>query len=204
MSQIKQPYIKICGLTRLQDIYAVNELKPDFIGFVFAPSSKRYLTYDAARALKEVLLPDIMAVGVFVDAPEKDVIALLNDEVIDMAQLHGSETNEYIAHIQEQTGKPVIQAFQIHDGGDIDAAKCSQANYILLDSGSGSGETFNWSLVRDIDLPYFLAGGLSPENISTVLKSLTPYAVDVSSGVETCGVKDKDKMKLFIDMIRER
>lgn len=226
--------IKMCGLRKLEDIEAVNEWKPDYAGFVFAPESKRYVTAEQAAELKDHLDPQIQTVGVFVDeAPEK-VAALLNQGVIELAQLHGSEDEEYLVRLRELTLKPVIQAFRILSREDVVRAMKSSADEILLDSGAGTGSTFNWEVLRmesgydrAIDAekdgerafctkrnrekslyaeetrPYFLAGGLNPQNVAEAIRRLHPYAVDVSSGIETDGSKDREKIAAFVTAVRK-
>lgn len=195
--------IKLCGMRRPADIEAVNELKPDYIGFIFAPKSKRYVEPALARELKGLLNADIKAVGVFVNE-EVDVVAkLLNDNVIDMAQLHGAEDEDYIAKLRRLSDKPIIKAIKVTSEDDIKAADESSADYVLLDSGAGSGMVFNWELIKGIKRPYFLAGGLDPTNVAEAVRTLKPYAVDVSSGIETDGFKDKDKMTAFVANVRK-
>lgn len=196
--------IKLCGLTRECDIIAANELMPDYIGFVFAEKSRRYLSPERAVELKRLLRPDITAVGVFVnEAPEK-VADLLAKGIIDVAQLHGDEDEDYIARLRWLTDQPIIKAFRIDTSADVRMAEQSSADCLLLDSGSGgTGSAFDWSLVKAIDRPYFLAGGLGIDNVVQAIEVLSPYAVDVSSGIETDGVKDKNKMAAFIAAIRK-
>lgn len=195
--------IKLCGLSRPEDIQAANRLTPDYIGFVFAPKSRRYVTPRQAAQLSQQLLPGITTVGVFVnEAPEK-VAALLECGVIDMAQLHGGEDEAYIAALRELTEKPLIKAFRIDTGQDIITAQNSTADHILLDSGNGgTGTAFDWSLIRQLKRPYFLAGGLDACNVAGAVSALRPYAVDVSSGIETGGVKDEAKMIRFVHAVR--
>lgn len=194
--------IKLCGLYRLCDIETANKLKPEYIGFVFAPKSKRYVSAVRAAKLKQVLSLDIKAVGVFVDENVNTVADLLNHHIIDIAQLHGNEDKNYIEALRMLTNKPIIKAFQIISEQDIISAENSTADFILLDSGAGTGETFNWSLLRNIRRPYFLAGGLTIENASEAVKKINPFAVDVSSGIETNGIKDKTKMTAFVAAVR--
>jgi len=195
--------IKICGLSRFPDIEAVNGLKPEFVGFVFAPKSKRYVTPERAAELKRRLDPGIQAAGVFVREKPEFVASLLSDGIIDVAQLHGDENEDYIKRLRELADKPVIKAFRIREERDAEAAQNSGADYILLDSGAGTGNRFDWNLIRNVERPYFLAGGLDPDNIETALKQLKPYAVDVSSGIETDGIKDRSKMAAFIAAVRK-
>ena len=194
--------IKFCGLTRACDIEAANELRPEYAGFVFAPKSKRYVPPNRAAELKSLLADEIKAVGVFVNADLQYVAKLLNTGVIDIAQLHGSEDEEYIGHLRQLTGKPIIRAFRIKTAEDIAEAEKCTADHVLLDSGAGTGAAFDWTLIKNMKRPYFLAGGLSPDNVENAVEQLTPYAVDVSSGIETDGVKDKVKMAAFAAAVR--
>ncbi len=195
--------IKMCGLFRPCDIRAANEIKPEYIGFVFSPGSRRYVTYEQASGLKDLLEPDIQAVGVFVDEAPETVAALLDLGVIDIAQLHGKEDENYIRKLRTLTDRPVIKAFCIKNEYDAAQAQRSTADYILLDSGAGTGTVFDWKLIQDIQRPYFLAGGLSPDYAAFAVRRLKPYAVDVSSGIETGGRKDKIKMAAFAAAVRK-
>ncbi len=195
--------IKYCGLKRREDIDIVNEVKPEYIGFVFYKKSKRYVDFDTAKELKSHLAPSIKAVGVFVDEPIDDVVSYLNVGAIDMAQLHGNEDEAYISEVKDRTGKEVIKAFKITDKESVDKAFSTDADYVLLDAGMGDGVTFDWNLILDIDKPYFLAGGLGVDNIANVMRNIRPFAVDVSSGIETDGVKDKAKMIAFAKEVRK-
>ena len=196
--------IKMCGLRRDEDIAAAGELLPEFIGFVFFPGSRRCVTPDAAAALRRKLSPDITAVGVFVDENPETVARLLEGGIIDIAQLHGHEDAAYIARLRQLTDRPLIQAFRIRSAADAEAATASPADHILLDAGAGDGKTFDWNLLSGLSRPYFLAGGLNPENVSAAVRDLRPWAVDVSSGIETDGYKDITKMRAFVRAVRER
>ena len=195
--------IKMCGLSRTEDIEAANAIKPDYIGFVFAEISKRRVSALEASKLKSKLAPEIKAVGVFLDDKLDFVASMLNLGIVDVVQLHGSEDEEYIEKVRKITNKPIIKAFIIRSKEDVERAEKSTADYILLDGGKGEGKAFDWSLLKDIKRPYFLAGGLNPVNVSDAVKALNPYAVDVSTGIETDGVKDKEKMTAFADAVRE-
>ncbi len=195
--------IKFCGLSRACDIAAANELKPEYVGFVFAPKSKRCITPGKAKELKRLLADGIQAVGVFVNENPEMIADILNSGVIDLAQLHGSEDGDYIRRLRGLSPKPIIQAFCVKTEGDIMAAEGSLADYILLDSGAGTGAVFDWKLIQNIKRPYFLAGGLSPENVETAIRYLNPYAVDVSSGIESDGKKQKSKMAEFATAVRK-
>ncbi len=195
--------VKICGLSRVEDIEAANVCRPDYIGFVFAEKSRRFVTPDQAARLKRHLNPGIRSVGVFVDEEVEKVAGLLRQGVIDLAQLHGHENEFYIRKLKKLTGdSPLIQALRIRTPDDVRRAEESTADLILLDAGAGTGTTFDWSLILDVKRPYFLAGGLDPENVARAIGELHPAGVDVSSGVETEGCKDKEKMTAFMAAVR--
>ena len=198
--------IKLCGLSRPQDIEAANALGPEYIGFVFAKGSRRYVSPETAAELKSKLDPSIRAVGVFVNEAPEEVARLLNEGIIDIAQLHGAEDEAYIRKLRELADKPVIKAFRM-DAEDAEsvparASECS-ADAILLDSGAGSGMTFNWKALKNFTREYFLAGGLNPDNVAEAIRELHPAAVDVSSGIETEGRKDAAKMRQLVDAVRK-
>ena len=193
--------VKFCGLTRPCDIDAVNELMPDYVGFVFWPKSKRCITPENALSLRKSLSGEIITVGVFVDESPR-VIADIAGGIIDMIQLHGHEDSEYISHLRTITHAKIIQAFRIKTADDVMRAEKSMADFVLLDAGMGTGKLFDWSLIRGINRPYFLAGGLDADNVKEAVKTLSPYAVDVSSGIETDGHKDRVKMSAFISTLR--
>lgn len=215
--------VKICGLSRPEDIAVVNELHPDYIGFVFADFSHRYVDKETAVILKSHLDPGIKAAGVFVNEDVNFVAELMNEGIIDIAQLHGSEDNDYIAELRsllkpddaadsvtadgstdiDNTSVKIIRAFNINKIADISEIENSTADLVLVDSGTGSGETFDWSRLAEIKRPYLLAGGLSPDNIGAAVEALHPYGVDVSSGVETDKLKDPEKMRRFVELVRE-
>lgn len=194
--------IKLCGLSRESDILAANELMPEYIGFVFAEKSRRYVSFERAGELRRILDPGITAVGVFVNEDVKSIAELLGSGTIDIAQLHGDEDEDYIARLRELTDRPIIKAFRIEDKSDIELARRSSADYVLLDSGKGTGKLFDWGLIGGIDRPYFLAGGLDSAAAAEAVNLLHPYALDVSSGIETDGYKDKNKMTDFVRAAR--
>ena len=196
--------VKICGLTRMRDIEAVNEYKPDYIGFVFAENSRRKITPQQAVELRKRLRPNIIPVGVFVDETLEDIVALAQDGAIDIIQLHGSQDEGYIQKLKILTGKPIIKAVVAQNKDEIKRWMKSAVDYLLLDNmNGGSGQTFNWDIIGQMDKSYFLAGGLCPENIAEAISRTKPFAVDVSSGVETDGLKDPAKIKEFIRRVRE-
>ena len=190
--------IKFCGLKTLDDIYYANEICPEYVGFVFAPKSKRYVTPAQAEKIRNALSKKICAVGVFVNEKLSTVAELLNAGIIDAAQLHGNEDDVYIKNLRRLSNKSIIKAFKIH------AAEESLADFILIDAGAGDGKTFDWSLIKNLRREYFLAGGLTPENVGDAIKLLNPFAVDVSSGIETDGKKDFKKMTAFANAIRRK
>lgn len=195
--------IKLCGLSRPEDILQANSLHPACIGFVFAKKSKRYTSPEKAAELKALLHPSIRAVGVFVNEFPRHVAELLESGILDIAQLHGQENSDYIRTLRQLTAKPIFQAFRIDTEADISRANASPADLVLLDSGSGgTGIPFDWQLLQGIQRPYFLAGGLNPDNITDALSRLCPYGVDVSSGIETEGVKDYKKMEAFVRAVQ--
>ncbi|MBR0411652.1 MAG: phosphoribosylanthranilate isomerase [Eubacterium sp.] len=196
--------IKMCGLTALSDIYEANSLAPDYIGFVFAKKSRRYLDPGKAALLKKALKPGIRAVGVFVDEDPLYIRSLAEEKIIDMVQLHGTEDEAYIKRLRELTSAPIIKAFQIKSLKDLSRVETCSADHILLDSGTGSGQTFNWELLSETGRPYFLAGGLTPDNVGRAVSLLHPYGVDVSSGIETGGKKDALKMRRFMKAVQGR
>ncbi|WOC32404.1 MULTISPECIES: phosphoribosylanthranilate isomerase [Caproicibacterium] len=193
--------IKICGLTRPQDIEAVNAARPDFAGFVFAEKSRRRVTPAQAAALRRALRFGIVPVGVFANQPVQEILSMLSAGTIAVAQLHGQEPEEMVRQIQ-QAGFPVIRAFRVQSAADAARALNSTADVLLLDSGSGSGRTFDWNLIPDIRRPWFLAGGLCAENAAEAVRQVRPWGADVSSGVETDGVKDAAKIAELIRRIR--
>ena len=194
--------IKICGLRREQDIRYANELMPDYIGFVFLKGKMRYVTFEEAAHLRSLLDPAIPAVGVFVNEPAENVIRLLQAGTSQIAQLHGQEDEAYAEELRRAGDHCIIRAFAVRSSEDIHRAFAFPADYPLLDNGKGTGETFDWSLFQEQEKPFFLAGGLSPENVKEAIECFHPYAVDVSSGVETDGYKDYEKMKAFMDAVR--
>jgi len=194
--------VKICGLSRLSDIAAVNEVKPDYIGFVFFAKSKRYVSPAQAAGLKSHLCPDIKSVGVFVNEEIECVQKLLDDGIIDIAQLHGQEDEAYICALKAAGQKPVVKAVSVLREADILAWEGSAADYLLLDNGAGgTGQQFDWSLIPAISKPWFLAGGLDEKNIDQVLGK-GAHALDISSGAETDGIKDPAKIRNLVRRIR--
>ena len=197
--------IKLCGLTRPEDIAAANALKPEYIGFVFAPKSRRAVSREKAAELRAQLSPEIQTVGVFVNEAPETVARLLNEDLLDIAQLHGQEDAAYIARLRSLTPKPLWQAFRVEDAASLAAAARSTADIVLLDSGAGgTGTAFNWKLLQGFPRPYILAGGLNADNAADAVSRLHPDVVDVSSGIETAGRKDLAKMAAFVAAVRKQ
>ncbi|WP_292895661.1 phosphoribosylanthranilate isomerase [Methanobrevibacter sp.] len=197
--------IKICGLKRLEDIEIVNRYNPDYVGFVFA-NTKRYVSHELARQLKNNLNSNIMSVGVFVDAPKEEILELFNEGIIEIAQLHGTESEDYIIDLKENTNNElkIINAIEMSNDTDLLEYDSSNADYLLLDSGKGSGKTFDWRLIRkDLKKEFFLAGGLNNLNIRQAVDEFNPYAVDLSSSLEVNGFKNEDKIKEIMEIINE-
>ena len=194
--------IKICGIMREQDCDVLNEVLPDLAGFIFWEKSRRYITPETALRFRERLDKRIKTVGVFVDEAPENIAKIAASGAIDVIQLHGKEKDDTINRVKELTGKPVVKAFVIRDPVDIDPALRSSADMLLLDNGRGTGESFDWENLEDVDRLYYLAGGLDPENVRAAIDRYCPYGVDVSSGVETDGQKDPDKIRKFVKAVR--
>ena len=225
--------IKICGLRTKEDAAAVNEVLPDFVGFVFDPTRKRYIPPEKAESIRNLLDPRIRSVGVFVDAGTEDILHTLTVCHLDALQLHGQERDEDILLLQKELenlfydhsipgdgcrrmtdnerkletqskARPaIIKAFRIDTIEDIRRAEASPADGILLDHGpGGTGERFDWSLLEHCHRPFFLAGGLTPDNVGEAIRLVHPFGVDVSSSLETDGHKDPEKIRKFMAAVR--
>lgn len=194
--------VKICGLCRQQDIVYANEAGPDYAGFVFWEKSRRRVTEKQAAQLRGKLDKHIRAAGVFVDEKPDKILCLLVKGVIDLAQLHGAETEEEVQWLRKKSGRPVWKAVVVKSAADTARWRFSQADMILFDGGRGEGRTFLWEYLEGFDRPFFLAGGMTVEN----LKSIKPHpflaGIDVSSGVETDGAKDREKMCSFVQQAK--
>ena len=191
--------IKICGLKRREDIEYVNKYQPDYIGFVFA-GKKRKLTYDQVVDLKKYLTSSIQVVGVFVNEDISFVEKLVKEHVIDLVQLHGQEDQKYIQALKEKVDVSIIKAIQIKNEDSFN--EHYDVDYYLYDHGTGgTGESFDWSMLKEVDKLVFLAGGINLLNIDDALKK-NVYALDVSSGVETDGFKDEKKIRKIVRRVR--
>lgn len=189
--------IKICGMRRDEDIDFANSLHPDYIGFVLTEGFRRSITPETAARLKKRLGGGTKAVGVFVNDSADNINLLFERNVIDIAQLHGDESPEYCKMIKA----PIIKYFNCSNGEPHDLDKYD-VEYFLFDSGTGTGRAFDWSNIPKTDKPFFLAGGISESNVKQAIDTAKPFAVDVSSSVETNGYKDYKKMKRFMEMAR--
>lgn len=198
----KEPVkIKICGLTCLRDVESVNEAKPDFCGFVInVPGRRRSISVEQLRTLVRELSPEIVPVGVFLDAPVALVKEVLAEGLVQTAQLHGREDEAYIRELKAQGDYTIIKAFR---EDTLQNAQGSGADYVLLDhAGGGTGETFDWALAKQVKRPFFLAGGIGPDNLAGALAVVRPWAVDMSTKVETDGHKDREKILAAVRAVR--
>ena len=198
--------IKICGLQRIEDINYVNEANVDFAGFIFAKGSKRQITLSQAEILKTELKESIKSVGVFADDEETKIAEAGNKKIIDLIQLHGNEDNDYIDRIKSRVKLPVIKALK----ADKDLRRNienTKADYVLIDSYTqdsfgGTGVQFNWELIPKTDKKIFLAGGININNAAEAIEKVNPYCLDINSGVETNGFKDRRKILEIISRIK--
>ncbi|MDO8412157.1 MAG: phosphoribosylanthranilate isomerase [Gallionellaceae bacterium] len=203
--------IKICGLTRVQDIQAAANCGADALGLVFYDKSPRYVSLQQAVQLAQAIPPFIAVVGLFVNAEAAWVRAVLQQIPLSLLQFHGEEAPEFCA----QFGKPYLKAIRVQAGVDLlqCAARFHTAQGLLLDTyvdgmQGGTGKTFDWTLIPSLPLPVILSGGLQPDNVAAAIKQVRPYAVDVSSGVEsggvkiTKGIKDAGKIAAFINEVK--
>ncbi|CDF30835.1 n-(5'-phosphoribosyl)anthranilate isomerase [Methanoculleus sp. CAG:1088] len=194
--------IKFCGIRREEDVGYVNLVRPDYASFVLAPGFRRTVSAQEAGRLSSLLDEGIVPVGVFVDEPPENVARLLEDGTISIAQLHGMEDEEYLSRLRDLTSGTLMKCFRVSSRGDVEAASCCSADLVMLDSGTGTGKAFDWSLAEGLGRDFFLAGGLDPSNVGEAIKRMHPTAVDTSSGIETDGFKDYEKMEAFVKAVR--
>ncbi len=199
--------VKFCGIRRPEDVEYANITRPDYIGFIFAPS-KRYISPEDAAAISESLNPVIKKAGVFVNAEGSDIVHTADICGLDVIQLHGDEDAEMISYLRERTECEIWKAVRVKSSEDILNAEKLGADVLLLDSFSkeaygGTGKVADWDVIRntDISMPYFIAGGLTAENIPEALNSLSPYGFDISGGIETDGCKDLGKMQVIMTVL---
>lgn len=199
--------VKICGLQRVEDVDYVNEVMPDYVGFVFA-ESKRKITKEHAKKLRELLDKRIDVVGVFVNETVENITEIVAENIVDIVQLHGDEDEAYITDLKKLIPDiPIIKAIRVSVDVDIRKIENMDVNYFLFDTYTsdqygGSGKCFDWNLLSNVSKPYFLAGGLTADNVQTAINICNPYAVDVSSYVESEGYKDKEKIERFVMRVR--
>lgn len=194
--------IKFCGIQPTTDLPFINQLALDYIGMVFAQNSRRFVTIAQARKINEILNPSIKKVGVFVNAPEELIRQIVAEKLIDLIQLHGQEDELMIQHYQMTFHLPIIKAFSIQTPQDVLEASQSTADYLLFDyQQAGSGQSFDWRLIQQVNRPYFLAGGIKPENLKAAL-AFKPYTIDLSSGIESNGIKNNQKMQTIMKIMR--
>lgn len=204
--------IKTCGLFREEDINYANELKPDYIGFVFA-ESKRKVGVEKAYNLRNKLDKEIKSVGVFVNDNLDFILNLIREKIIDIIQLHGNEDNDFLDNLKTKTNAKIIKFIPVENADSILNSLNIFSDFILLDNFKGGvGKTFDWNYLKEafelnkkfievFNKKYFLAGGLNKENINEALK-FNPYCVDLSGGLETDGIKDFEKMKYIINITK--
>ena len=199
-----KPKLKICGLNRIEDVISVNVAEPDYCGFIFNVSgSRRSIGAEQLNILVDMLNPEIVPIGVFVNEKTDVILRIVRESGIRLVQLHGQENGEIIHTIQSKAQVPVIKAVSVRSKEDVRSAVLSPADYLLFDCGEGgTGQTFDWNLLEDIPRPYFMAGGIGTHNMEEVLRRFSPFALDVNSSVETDGQKDGKKILAAVRMLR--
>jgi len=216
------PKVKMCGISKVETIPAVVEAKPDYMGLVFAPS-KRQVTVDQAKTLVEELHKqytkrynngaeqsnddEIKTVGVFVNETLENLVTIATEVNLDVVQLHGDEDEAFIQSLKERTNVEVWKAVQIRSAADAEAWIDSSADMLLFDAyhkdeRGGTGEVFDWSCLDEFERPFMLAGGIDSTNVARAIRTVRSYGIDISSGIETEGVKDNEKIKAFTNIVR--
>ena len=216
------PKVKMCGISKVETIPAVVEAKPDYMGLVFAPS-KRQVTVDQAKILVEELHrgyakkygsdtehdknDTIKTVGVFVNETVDNLVTIANEANLDAVQLHGDEDETFIQSLKERTNVEVWKAIQIRTAADTEKWIDSSADMLLFDAyhkdeRGGTGEVFDWSSLDAFERPFMLAGGIDSTNVARAIRTVRPYGIDISSGIETNGVKDDEKITAFIKIVK--
>ncbi|MCR4641973.1 MAG: phosphoribosylanthranilate isomerase [Lachnospiraceae bacterium] len=202
MEEKNKTKIKLCGMMNPPDVITAAELEADYVGFILSEGFRRTIGLGTFCELNSYLHGSkVKKVGVFVNEAIGNILEYYEEE-LDMIQLHGNEDENYIRELRQHTAKPIIKAFKITSAEDIQNAISSTADYVLLDSGTGTGKTFEHSLIRGIERPYFLAGGLNEDNVADIINTFHPYAIDASSCLEIDGKKDRDKMMGFVRACR--
>lgn len=194
--------IKLCGLMHEKDALAANEARPDWVGLVF-DAGRHFVSDETAAMIRKALDPSIPAVGVFVNEDPAHILSLVERGTIQYVQLHGGESEAYIKALKRSLSCPIIRVVSVKTREDVLRAADTEAEYLLLDHGKGgTGKSFDWSNIPPIDKPWFMAGGIGLSNLEAAL-SYHPYAVDISSGAETNGQKDPEKMRRLVEMVRQ-
>ena len=189
--------VKICGLSNIEAVETAVSAGADYIGFVFAPS-KRQVTVEQAAELTEIIPANVKKVGVFVSPSRAELLEAVDKVGLDFVQVHGKVVDKLFENLPCGS----IQAVQVDEGGHVPN---SQADYLLFDAPvAGSGQTFDWGQLDTTELsqPFFIAGGLNEDNVARAIQHFSPFAVDVSSGVETNGQKDHEKIRRFIERVK--
>ena len=215
------PKVKMCGISKVETIPAIVDAKPDYMGLVFAPS-KRQVTVDQAKILVEELHRGyakkygsdtehdkngtIKTVGVFVNETVENLVTIANEANLDAVQLHGDEDEAFIQSLKERTNVEVWKAVQIRSAADVEKWIDSSADMLLFDAyhkdeRGGTGEVFDWSSLDAFERPFMLAGGIDSTNVARAIRTVRPYGIDISSGIETNGVKDDEKIKAFTKIV---
>ena len=209
------PKVKMCGISKVETIPAIIDAKPDYMGLVFAPS-KRQVTVDQAKTLVEELYKQyavrynsetIKTVGVFVNETVENLLKIAEEVKLDVIQLHGDEDESFIQILKEQSNVEVWKAVQVRSAADAEKWIDSSADMLLFDAyhkdeRGGTGEVFDWSSLDEFERPFMLAGGIDSTNVARAIRTVRPYGLDISSGIETNGVKDNEKMKAFTNIVR--
>lgn len=188
--------VKICGLMSSVDAIYANMAGPDMVGMVFSRGRRRTVTKDQAAQICS-MLGSIERVGVFVDEEPQYIADIVDSGLVDTVQLHGVDDSRFKA-VRDAVSVPIIRAYIVNSREDVQQAASCEADHVILDAGMGSGRTIDWSLLEDVGFPYILSGGLDPSNVLEAIRRLHPAGVDVSSGVETNGIKDPTKMTSFV------
>ena len=195
--------VKVCGLMKPEDALAVNAAGADLAGVILEEGFRRSVSPETARRIRAQLSPGIPLVGVFVNTAPERAASFVKEGIIDMVQIHGEENEDWMREFRKLSAGPVIKAVKASSGEHVRRALDFPASHILLDSGTGTGKTFDWDILGGEDRPFILAGGLDADNVGAAVQRYHPWGVDVSSGVETDGVKDPEKIRLFVKAVRE-
>ena len=209
------PKVKMCGISKVETIPAIVDAKPDYMGLVFAPS-KRQVTVEQAKILIEELhkqcinhydIKVVKTVGVFVNETLDNLVRIADTANLDAVQLHGDEDEAFIQALKEKTDVEVWKGYSNPHAADAEAWIDSSADMLLFDAyhkdeRGGTGEVFDWSCLDEFERPFMLAGGIDSTNVARAIRTVRPYGIDISSGIETDGVKNDEKIKAFTNIVR--